>query len=218
MMGGVPVDSLGGRRVLFVMAATAEYGAALQARITPLISGVGPIEAALASAIALKTLHSVGELPDLVVSLGSAGSRVLEQGRIYQVASVSWRDIDASALGFPRGTTPFLDEPAEIALPAPVPSLPRARLSTGGNVVTGAAYDAIDAEMVDMETFAVARACRIFGVPLVGFRGISDGASDLHHYDDWTRLLGHIDGGLADAVDRLAVALEAGLVPGRETA
>ena len=37
-----------------------------------------------------------GVHPDLVVSLGSAGSRTLEQTEIYQAVSVSYRDIDAS--------------------------------------------------------------------------------------------------------------------------
>jgi adenosylhomocysteine nucleosidase len=205
-------DEIGGRFVLFVMAAAAEYGLHLRERIRPLMTGVGPVEAALGSGIALQALAGVGRTPDLVVSLGSAGSRTLEQGAVYQVASVSWRDIDASVLGFAKGVTPFLDHPAETPLPAPIPSIPAARLSTGADVVTGLRYHEIDADMVDMETFAVMRACQRFGVPLVGLRGISDGAADLHHYDDWTSLLGHLDERLADAVDRLGVAIEAGLI------
>ncbi|KAB0676425.1 5'-methylthioadenosine/S-adenosylhomocysteine nucleosidase [Aureimonas leprariae] len=203
---------LGGRRVLFVMAADAEYGPRLRERIRPLMTGVGPVEAALGTGIALQALAAAGRLPDLVVSLGSAGSRTLEQGAVYQVAGVSWRDIDASALGFTKGVTPFLDHPVETPLPTPIPSIPAARLSTGADVVTGLRYHEIDADMVDMETFAVLRACQRYGVPLVGLRGVSDGAADLHHYDDWTSLLGVLDERLADAVDRLGIALEAGLI------
>lgn len=204
-------DEIAGRRVLFVMAAAAEYGPHLRARIRPLMTGVGPIEAALATGIALHALATAGLAPDLVVSLGSAGSRKLEQGAIYQAASVSWRDIDASPLGFTKGVTPFLDHPVDTPLPTPIPSIPAARLSTGSNIVSGFAYDVIDAEMVDMETFAVLRACQRFAVPLIGLRGISDGAAELHHYDDWTSLLHVIDERLADAVDRLAISIEAGL-------
>ena len=40
-------DFLAGRRVLFVMAVDAEYGEHLRRRITPLMTGVGPVEAAL---------------------------------------------------------------------------------------------------------------------------------------------------------------------------
>jgi adenosylhomocysteine nucleosidase len=205
-------DMVGGRRVLFVMAALPEYGLHLRRRIRPLITGVGPIEAALASGVALQALTHAGHPPDLVVSLGSAGSRSLEQGKVYQASSVSWRDIDASPLGFTKGVTPFLDHPVDTPLPVPIPSIDGVRLSSGANIVSGAAYDAIDADMVDMETFAVLRACQRFGLPLVGLRGISDGAADLHHYDDWTSLLHVVDENLADAVDRLAVAIEAGLI------
>ncbi|MBP0615888.1 5'-methylthioadenosine/S-adenosylhomocysteine nucleosidase [Jiella mangrovi] len=207
---GFALETLGGKRVLFVMAAQAEYGDRLKARIRPLMTGVGPIEAALHTGIALSDLEHRGTRPDLVISLGSAGSRTLEQGAVYQVASVSWRDIDASPLGFTKGVTPFLDHPVETMMPTPIAGVPSARLATGSDIVSGAAYDAIDADMVDMETFAVLRACQRFNVPLVGLRGISDGAADLHHYDDWATLLHVIDAKLAEAIDRLAAAVDSG--------
>lgn len=205
-------ESISGRRVLFVMAALPEYGRHLRQRIRPLITGVGPIEAALATGVTLQTLSASGGLPDLLVSLDSAGSRVLEQGKVYQAASVSWRDIDASPLGFTKGVTPFLDHPVDTPLPTPIPSIEGVRLSSGADIVSGVAYDAIDAEMVDMETFAILRACQRFGVPLIGLRGISDGAADLHHYDDWTSLLHVVDENLAEAIDRLPAAIEAGRI------
>lgn len=197
----------GGRRILFLMAAEQEYGPALRSRFSPVLTGVGPVEAGVAAAAALARLEAQGHRPDLAVCLGSAGSRTLEQTAVYQVASVSYRDMDASPLGFAKGLTPFLDLPAELGLLAPIADLPAMRLSTGANIVTGAAYDAIDADMVDMETFAVARACMAHDLPLVGLRGISDGAADLHHIDDWTEYLHVIDGRLADAVDRLLASL-----------
>ena len=153
-MSGIRTDRLGGLPVLFVMAAQAEYGPALQARITPVMTGIGPVEGAVSLTAALSALAARHELPALVVSLGSAGSRSLVQGEVYQASSVSWRDMDASALGFEKGRTPLLDLPAEVTLVEAVPGLPQARLSTGGNVVSGAAYDAIDADMVDMETIS----------------------------------------------------------------
>ena len=197
----------GDSRLLFVMAAEAEYGPNLRARFRPLMTGVGPVEAGIATASALARLAAGGGLPDLVVSLGSAGSRVLEQAEVFQVASVSYRDMDATALGFPRGVTPFLDLPAELPLRTPVPGLRAVRLSTGANIVSGTGYDAIDADMVDMETWAVARACMGHGVPLAGLRGVSDGAEELHHIDGWTEYLHVIDARLAHAVDRLIAAL-----------
>jgi len=205
-------DLIGGVPVLFVMAAVAEYGPALRARIRPLITGVGPVEAAVSLTAALSVLAGRQSLPALVVSLGSAGSRVLPQTLVFQVSQVSWRDMDASALGFERGRTPFLDLPARVALPLRLPGLPLARLSTGGNVVSGAGYDAIDADMVDMETFAHLRAAQRFGVPLIGLRGVSDGAEELRHLSDWTQALGVIDAHLAQAVDMLADTLAQGVL------
>lgn len=199
-------EPIGGRRVLFVMAIEDEYGPHLKARFRPLFTGVGPVESAIVTSLALDRLQQDGDLPDLVVSLGSAGSRICELGEVYQVASVSWRDMDASRLGFARGVTPFLDHPVDMPLHMPL-ELQSARLSTGANIVGGDDYALIDAEMVDMETFAVARACQRFEVPLMGLRGISDGPGDLADMLGWTRLLALLDERLAKVVDMLPVAL-----------
>lgn len=197
---------IAGQRVLFVMAVGAEYGPHLQARFAPLITGVGPVEAALHTGIALHALEQRGALPRLVISLGSAGSRRCELGQVYQVASVSWRDMDASRLGFTKGVTPFLDHPVDLPLYAPL-DLPSARLSTGANIVGGEDYATIDADMVDMETFAVARACQRFNIPLMGLRGVSDGPGELADMLGWTQLLALLDERLAAAVDMLSDAL-----------
>ena len=195
--------------ILYVMAAQAEYGPHLRARINPLMTGVGPVEAAIA---VTRALSEARPLPRLVVSLGSAGSRSLAQCGVYQAISVSYRDMDASALGFAKGQTPFLDQTPVQPLTPLIPGLEGARLSTGGNVVSGAAYDGIDADMVDMETFAALRACQTFGVPLVAVRGISDGAAALGHVNDWTQYLHIIDEKLAAAVEMIEVAVATGRI------
>jgi adenosylhomocysteine nucleosidase len=201
----VSVEGIAGRRVLFVMAARAEYGPELQSRIRPLITGVGPVEAAVATATALATTPV-----DLVVSLGSAGSARLEHCGLYQATEVAYRDMDASPLGFPKGETPFLGLPAVLPLPLRLPGIPEATLSTGANIVSGAAYGNIAQDMVDMETWAVARACMARGRPLIALRGISDGQADLTGLHDWTEYLHVIDEKLAGAVDLIASELRAG--------
>ena len=71
----IPVlTSLGDLEVLFVMATEQEYGAHLRQRITPVITGVGPVEAAVGTSMALGELERAGLRPDLVISLGTAGS------------------------------------------------------------------------------------------------------------------------------------------------
>lgn len=198
-----PIELLGGRRVAFTMATSHEYGPALRAQVVPLITGVGPIEAAAAVAAGLQHLAGRQALPDLVVSLGSAGSRRRAVGTVNQVASVSWRDMDASPVGFPRGVTPFLDRPATMPLATPFAGVPLATLSTGADVVTGDRYAAIDADLVDMESFAVLRACQRFGVAVAGLRGVSDGPEPVEELVDWTAMLGVLDERLAAALDRL---------------
>ncbi|PYE46876.1 adenosylhomocysteine nucleosidase [Rhizobium sp. PP-F2F-G20b] len=201
---------VGGQTILYVMAAEAEYGPHLKTRMTPLMTGVGPVEAAVSVTRALSRLSAANRLPALVVSLGSAGSATLEQADIYQATSVAYRDMDASPLGFEKGATPFLDLAVTVPLPLRIPDLAGASLSTGGNIVSGSAYADIAADMVDMETFAVLRACQAFGVPLLALRGISDGKAELRHISDWTAYLHVIDEKLAAVVDRLETAMAQG--------
>lgn len=206
------IKTVAGKRLLYVMAVDAEYGRHLAKLFTPVMIGVGPVEATANLAYALAGLAQAGEKPDLVVSLGSAGSARLPQAEVFQVSSVSYRDMDASPLGFEKGATPFLDLPKVIELPVSVPEIPVASLSTGANIVSGKAYTTIDADMVDMETYACLRACQLAGIPLLGLRGISDGASELQHVGDWTQYLHVIDEKLAHAVERLEAAIADGLL------
>ena len=196
--------------ILFVMATEMEYGEHLKRRITPVITGVGPVEAAIGTAAALGELERVGTPPDLVCSLGTAGSAKLDHAGIYQVASVSYRDMDASLIGFEKGVTPFTDQPAVIPIPDRIPDVPAASISTGANIISGAGYDAIPADMVDMETYSVLRASRSFEVPMIGLRAISDGRSDLTGLHDWTAFLHILDEKLAIVLDDLARHVDEG--------
>lgn len=195
------------------MAADAEYGDRLKTLFTPLMIGVGPVEASISLTRALAGMKAAGGLPDLVVSLGSAGSRRLKRTEVYQVTAVTYRDMDASAFGFPVGVTPFLDLPAIQALPIRIPGVKEATISTGARIVAGGeGFAAIAEDMVDMETFACLRVCQTFGVPLVGLRGISDGDGDVDHIDDWLEYLHVIDEKLAHAVGKLEAAIAGGAV------
>jgi adenosylhomocysteine nucleosidase len=186
--------------VLFVLATEQEFGPQLRRTIRALVTGVGPVEAGVATAAALSALAERDRLPDLIMSLGSAGSRTLEHAGIYQVASVSYRDMDATPLGFARGVTPFAGEPAVIEIPHRIAGVSEATLSTGADIVTGERYDTIATDMVDMETYAVLRAAHQFGRPMIGLRGISDGRQALTGLTDWTATLGEIDAKLARVI------------------
>jgi adenosylhomocysteine nucleosidase len=203
-MAAVPdLTPMGDLAVLFVMATEQEYGEHLKRRIKPVITGVGPVEAAVGTSIALGELERAGRRPDLVVSLGTAGSARLDHAGIYQVASIAYRDMDASPLGFEKGVTPFTNQPAVIAIPQRIPDVPAASISTGGDIISGKRYDAIDADMVDMETYAVFRSAERLGIPVIGLRGISDGRSDLTGLHDWLEFLYILDEKLALVLDDL---------------
>lgn len=198
------VKEIGPLSVLFAMATAQEYGDHLKARIQPLITGVGPVEAAAATAATLAALEHTGRRPDLIFSLGSAGSRTLDHAAIYQISKASYRDMDASALGFDKGVTPFLDQPAHVEVFHQMPDIPAASIATGASFVTGDDHSTIDADMVDMETYAVLRAAHRSGTPMIGLRGISDGRSEFGGIHDWTEYLHIIDEKLARAIDDFA--------------
>jgi adenosylhomocysteine nucleosidase len=201
------VKTASGKSLLFVMATELEYGMHLRGLFRPLVTGVGPVEGGLALAADLATRKAAAHFPDFVVSLGSAGSAKLGQGDVYQVSAVAYRDMDASALGIEKGVTPFLDLPGQITLPQRIDGVKAATLSTGANVVSGPAYGAIAEDMVDMETYAHLRAAMHFGVPLIGLRGISDGAEELQHFGSWADALPALDIALADTVKTLLAQL-----------
>jgi adenosylhomocysteine nucleosidase len=207
-----PLATLAGKKVLFAMAADAEYGPHLKAIFTPLMTGVGPVEASISLTRALEELKAAGSLPALVVSLGSAGSRRLQRTEVYQAVSVAYRDMNASAFGFEKGVTPFLDLPATQPLPVRIPGVKEATISTGAAIIAGPAFDGILEDMVDMETYACQRVCQTFGVPLVGLRGISDGDTDVDHIGGWLEYLHIVDEKLADAVQKLEAGIAGGAV------
>lgn len=93
-----------GQTVLPLMATAAEYLTELQKLIKPAIIGVGPVEAAINTC---RIIERLNRAPDYVVLLGSAGSATLGQGEVYQATNVSYRDMDATPLGFARGKRHF---------------------------------------------------------------------------------------------------------------
>lgn len=206
------IENIGPYRVLFVVPTAHEYTPSLQARISPLITGVGPVESAIGLATALTRLEAKNEKPDLIVSFGSAGSRDLDHARVYQNTSVHYHDMDCTALGFPLWETPFLNAPSIIKLGLLIPGLPTATLASGARIINGADYDKLGAQMVEMETYSYARVAHQMGVPLISLRGVSDGKSELAQLTDWTHTLEEIGDNLCAAFDLMEAALKSGAI------
>lgn len=199
---------------LVVMATDHEYGEHLKALgIRPLITGVGPVHAAIVLTHALvKLAHAEPpRRPDVIINLGSAGSATLEQGAVYRVSRCVYRDMDASLLGFPKGQTPFSPHPVWTEAPALMPGFPAASCSSGAAVIND--HTTTEADLADMEYAALNDVAMRFGIALVGFKGISDGAKPLTgELASWTELLPVVDRNLAAAVAELKQQLAQGRI------
>lgn len=151
-------------------------------------TGVGKVNAALAVADAKQRgVHCI-------ISVGTAGALApeLRIGDVIIVHRAVQHDVDASPVGFPRGTIPFesvSDWPADETLVRLAAHVARAcgYPTVIGNICSGERFIADAAEKLwlrkhfggactDMETGAIAHACAKLGIPWVGIRIISDRA------------------------------------------
>ncbi|MES1177591.1 MAG: 5'-nucleosidase [Myxococcales bacterium] len=147
-----------------------------QAGIPVLYTGLGKVNAALSLAKKLATLRAQGALPSLVVNFGTAGSRTFATGTVVACREFVQRDMDVTGLGFALGETPFESLPAKLGFPAVFNDLPEGVCGTGDRFETGAAGLACD--VIDMEAYALAKACLAETIPFAAAKYISDGADE----------------------------------------
>jgi len=158
-------------------------------------SGVGKVNAAVCTQILIDAFAV-----DAIIFTGVAGALdpTLDIGDIVVSLDAMHHDMDATALGFPRGTIPF--HPASVF--AADPALVRIALESGrelyrerivtGRVLSGDQFVA-DRETVrrlheelqgtctEMEGAAVAQVCAMNGIPFVVVRSMSDKADGSAH-------------------------------------
>ena len=200
---------INGIKIMTLMAAVSEYGNAMKSLdINPHIIGVGPIESTLNATYLISKAIAENSKPDIIINVGSAGSSTLTQGNLYQIKSVSYRDMDASPFGFAKGETPFVDYPSIFEMPTLFDHYPTATLSTGANIIdkngsTGTKFDDLQEDCVDMETYAVKRVGDFFNIPVIGLRGISDGKEQVEGIESWEKYLSVIDVEIADYYKKL---------------
>jgi adenosylhomocysteine nucleosidase len=147
-----------------------------------LYTGLGKVNAALILARKLASLRARGELPSLVVNFGTAGSRNLPTRSVVACRKFVQRDMDVTGLGFALGETPFESTPVTLEFPAVFGDLPEGVCGTGDRFETGEIPVACD--VIDMEAYALAKACLYESVPFACAKYISDGA-DGTAADDW---------------------------------
>lgn len=176
------------RPVLLVVAATeleAELVDRAHARV--LVCGIGPVEAALATAAALRE-----ERPSAIVQIGIAGAQSLPHASLAIGSEAVYCDIVDPNARIPRvervSPDPGLLEAARAALPD-AHVLP---IGTSARVGGG-----VGCEVEAMEGFGVLRAAALAGVPAVEVRGVSNLVAEADR-SRWR---------IADALDALRAAV-----------
>ena len=136
--------------------------------------GVGKVNAAQAL---------LSEKRALVVNYGTCGKISKSLHGLVEISRVIQRDMMAMPLA-PRGVTPFCEDNLN------------SHILESGHVGwvcgTGDSFVTVDdpwltenkVDVVDMELFAIASACRRFGVPWRAFKYVTDSADDDAH-NDW---------------------------------
>jgi len=142
---------------------------ALSSHIPILYSGIGKINAALATFKAIQQYQ-----PALIINFGTAGKINPKCFGLLEVKKVIQRDMMAEPLA-PRGTVPFSDKPnALYSLHGDCVC------ATGDSFVTGRddwlIYNQVD--FVDMELYAIASVAEEFGIHWRSFKYLSDEANE----------------------------------------
>jgi futalosine hydrolase len=178
--------------MILVVAAT-ERELAGAAGVAALACGIGPVEAAAATAGALAR----GPRPDLLLHVGIAGARRIPVPQLVIGSEAVYEDALAGGLVVER------ERPHPRLVDAAQRALPEARvLSIGTSARVGGTSSC---EVEAMEGFAVLRAARLAGVPAVEVRAVSN------EIDEPDRARWRFDdalGALDDALPRLLAELD----------
>ena len=133
-------------------------------------TGVGKVNAAITASEVITKYR-----PRRVINFGTAGGITVAPG-FYQCTQFVQRDMTCEALGCTPGQTPF-ETAVHIGNTAGL------TCSTGDNFVMNPVLT-IPADVVDMEAYAIAKACKKHGVKFVCWKYISDQANQ-HAHNDW---------------------------------
>ncbi|MEU6540463.1 nucleosidase [Streptomyces sp. NPDC047000] len=174
-----------------IVAAVEEEAARLDDRFPVLITGMGKVNAATALAVTL----SEGGPPREIVNLGTAGA--LKEGfhGLQVISRVLQHDLDTALLHTLSGRV--------YGAPLTVVQAPGPTLATGDTFVTDPAVRdrlAEEADLVDMEGYAVVAVARRLGVPVRLVKYVSDRADESAR-TTWPDAVDHAAGILAGWVD-----------------
>jgi adenosylhomocysteine nucleosidase len=169
--------------ILVAMALPAEAAGAFEnAGVEVLFTGVGKVNAAITLTRYLVRLRHESAGPPLVLNFGTAGSARIPARTLVACRRFVDRDMNVSALGFAHGVTPFDELPPTLEFPPVFTDLPEAVCGSGDSFATADHGPACD--VVDMEAYALAKACKLEGAEFACAKYVSDGA-DEHAARHW---------------------------------
>lgn len=134
--------------------------------------------------------------PHLIVNLGSAGSAYFPLGTVVNCTQFIQRDFNATALGYESYVTPFEDTGATLHNGLRYSSYPEGICGCGDNFDT--THGTAVWNVVDMESYALAKICLLEDIPFACFKYITDSA-DAEAADSWSTRLAEAAAKLKEA-------------------
>ncbi|MCW3162328.1 5'-methylthioadenosine/S-adenosylhomocysteine nucleosidase family protein [Chryseobacterium oryctis] len=162
---------------LFVFALDSEAGKEFDDK-NKLITGIGKVNAALELT---KQIYS--KRPQLIVNLGSAGSKTFGKGEVVCCTKFIQRDMDVRGLGFAKYETPLSGIPPLLEYGISLNGLKEGVCGSGDSFEMNHSED--DYNVVDMEAYPLALIAMKEKIPFLCLKYISDDAGD-DAADDWS--------------------------------
>ena len=159
-----------------ILIALREEAPRLALRDNAFFTGIGKVNAAAKAAMLIER-HQ----PKRIINFGTAGGITVGTG-LHHVTKFVQRDMQCFKLGCLPGETPY--EPGGVVLDLGGAGL---TCSTGDNFVTDPNLE-IPADLVDMESYAIAKICHQLGVKFVCYKFVSDQAN-ADAYQDWAEMV-----------------------------
>src|SRR3990167_6752983 len=138
-----------------------------------IITGIGKINAAMKMTATIWKRN-----PSLVVNFGTAASSVFKKNSIVQVTQIHQHDMQCNLIEYLKNN-PIGIEAKSIILE----EYKAAICYTGDQFLNEVQCQHFNG-VCDMEAFALARVCQVYGIPFLCFKAITDGHSP-HSETDW---------------------------------
>jgi adenosylhomocysteine nucleosidase len=143
---------------------------------------IGKVNAALSIQKLIDT-----ERPKLVINLSTAGSSAFDFATIVNCTGFVQRDMNTTEFFGEKYTIPFSGDPQILEYGTRDENYPAAICGSGDTFVRNMTEDIWN--VVDMESYAMAQACRAEGVTFVCYKFISDGKGENTTDHEWTETL-----------------------------